>query len=162
MNVRRWMHEHSLKLLAIRDTPEAIAAGVAIGVFFGFAPVFGLKTALAIFCAWITRSNVLAAVLAATAHEIAFPVMWAVYLFEYDLGCWILNGQWPGLRHISLGWQTWRHWATFLAVGKPLLAGAIVSCAPFSLAAYFTTKGIVARHQRKKRQRESAAHAGKR
>src|SRR5436309_2075255 len=34
MNPRRWLHEHSLKLLAIRDTPEAIAGGVAIGLFF--------------------------------------------------------------------------------------------------------------------------------
>ena len=30
MNVKRWLREHSLKLLAIRDTPEAIAGGVAI------------------------------------------------------------------------------------------------------------------------------------
>ena len=38
MNPRRWLHNHSLKLLAIRDTPEAIAGGVAIGIFFGFFP----------------------------------------------------------------------------------------------------------------------------
>ena len=30
MNPKRWLHEHSLKLLAIRDTPGAIAGGVAI------------------------------------------------------------------------------------------------------------------------------------
>ena len=28
MNLHRWLREHSLKLLAIRDTPEAIAGGV--------------------------------------------------------------------------------------------------------------------------------------
>ena len=50
MNPKRWLHEHSLKLLAIRDTPEAIAGGVAIGIFFGFTPLFGLKTALTILC----------------------------------------------------------------------------------------------------------------
>jgi len=38
MNLRRWFHEHSLKLLAIRDTPEAIAGGVAIGIFLGSLP----------------------------------------------------------------------------------------------------------------------------
>jgi len=59
MNVKRWLHEHSLKLLAIRDTPEAIAGGVAIGLFFGFTPLFGLKTVCAIFFAWLTRSNII-------------------------------------------------------------------------------------------------------
>ena len=62
MNPRRWFRKHSLKLLAIRDTPQAIAGGVAIGMFFGFTPLFGLKTILAIFCAWLTGSNILAAV----------------------------------------------------------------------------------------------------
>jgi len=60
LNLRRWLHEHSLKLLAIRDTPEAIAGGVAIGIFFGFTPLFGLKTLLAIFSlcrASRTKSN---------------------------------------------------------------------------------------------------------
>jgi uncharacterized protein (DUF2062 family) len=40
LNVGRWWREHSLKLLAIRDTPKAIAGGVGIGVFFGFTPLF--------------------------------------------------------------------------------------------------------------------------
>jgi len=52
MNVRKWLKEHSLKLLAIRDTPNAIAGGVAIGIFFGFTPLVGLKTLLSIFFAW--------------------------------------------------------------------------------------------------------------
>ena len=161
MDVRRWLHEHSLKLLAIRDTPEAIAGGVSIGVFFGLAPVFGLKTALAILFAWLTRSNILAAVLAGTAHELAFPVMWAVYLFEYDLGYWILDGQWPtSVIHLARSPQTWLHWRTFVTIGKPMLLGSFVSCAPLALAAYFITKQIVARHQRKKRERETALHPG--
>jgi len=64
MNVKHWLHQHSLKLLALRDTPNAIAGGVAIGVFFGFIPVVGLKTLCAMFVAWLTRSNILAAVIA--------------------------------------------------------------------------------------------------
>src|ERR1051326_1981491 len=61
MNPRRWLHEHSLKLLAIRDTPEAIAGGVAIGLFFGFTPLFGLRFLASMFFAWLTRSNLPAA-----------------------------------------------------------------------------------------------------
>ena len=65
MNLRKWFKEHSLKLLAIRDTPNAIAGGVAIGIFFGFTPLVGLKTLLSIFFAWLTRSNIVAAAIAA-------------------------------------------------------------------------------------------------
>jgi len=75
MNVGRWLHEHSLKLLAIRDTPQSIAGGVAIGIFFGFTPLWGLKTLLSIFLAWLTRSNIIAAVLAGSLHDVVFPFM---------------------------------------------------------------------------------------
>ena len=133
MNLRRWFHEHSLKLLAIRDTPEAIAGGVAIGVFFGFVPLIGFKTILAIFFAWLTRSNIVAAVLAATAHEILFPVMPLVYRWEYDIGYWLLSDphQWPQ-RLRDLHWQgrEWRSWTTFFSIGRPLLLGSVVVSAP--------------------------------
>jgi hypothetical protein len=153
MNARRWLHEHSLKLLAIRDTPHAIAGGVAIGIFFGFMPLFGLKTVLAIFFAWLTRSNILAAVLAGTAHDIIFPFMPAIYFWEYDLGYWILNGHWPVsvVRHI-LSQQNWHSWARFVTVGKPLLLGAAVCGAPLAGVAFLATRRVVARHQRKKQQ----------
>ncbi len=79
MNPGRWLHEHSLKLLAIRDTPEAIAGGVAIGIFFSLVPLFGLKTVLTILFAWLTGSNILAAILASALHEVVFPLMPVVY-----------------------------------------------------------------------------------
>ena len=97
MNPRRWLQEHSLKLLAIRDTPEAIAGGVAIGIFFGFIPIVGLKTISAIFLAWLTRSNILAAVIAGAFHDIFLPLMPVIYRWEYDVGFWLLHNphRWP-------------------------------------------------------------------
>ncbi len=153
MNLRRWFHEHSLKLLAIRDTPEAIAGGVAIGVFFGFVPLIGFKTILAIFFAWLTRSNIVAAVLAATAHEILFPVMPLVYRWEYDIGYWLLSKphHWP-VPILKMSWapRDWWTWKTFSTVGSPLLLGSVIYSSPLALAVFFLTKGIVSRHQQKK------------
>jgi hypothetical protein len=161
MNARRWLHEHSLKLLAIRDTPEAIAGGVAIGVFFGFSPLFGLRTLCAIFLAWLTGTNILAAVLAETAHDIVLPFMPVIYLWEYKVGYWVLNRQWPGsVVKLVLTPQTWRSWTTFVTVGKPMLLGSAVCGAPLAAAAYFLSKGFVARHQRKKQAHEAAVHQG--
>jgi len=151
MDPRSWFHEHSLKLLAIRDTPEAIAGGVAIGVFIGFTPLIGLKTALTILFAWLTRCNILAAVLASAAHDILWPVMPVIFRWEYDAGFWLLSQphQWPPpLSKTQL--HSWRNWSTLFTVGKPLLLGSFVCSAPFAILAYFFTKRLVTRHHRKK------------
>jgi uncharacterized protein (DUF2062 family) len=153
MNMRRWFHEHSLKLLAIRDTPEAIAGGVAIGIFFGFTPLFGLKTLFAILFAWLTGSNILAAVISGALHDVILPFMPVIYRWEYNVGYWLLSSphRWPPpFSHIRWGGDAWRHWTTFFSVGKPLLVGGCVVATPVSLASFFITRAIVARHQRKK------------
>jgi len=151
MNVRHWLHEHSLKLLAIRDTPEAIAGGVAIGFFFGFTPLFGLKTASAILFAWLTRSNVLASVIACTLHDLILPLMPVIFLWEYDLGFWILNHHFPpSVVKLALTPDTWHSWTTFIIIGKPLLLGSAVCGAPLSVATFFITRYFVHRHQVRK------------
>jgi uncharacterized protein (TIGR03546 family) len=153
MNPRRWLHEHSLKLLAIRDTPEAIAGGVAIGIFFGFVPLFGLKTILAIFFAWLTRSNILAAILATTLHDVILPLMPVVYRWQYNVGFWMLSypHHWPPPL-TTAPWEShpWRSWATILSIGKYLLFGSLVCTLPLAITAFLLTKRIVSRHQKKK------------
>jgi uncharacterized protein (DUF2062 family) len=154
MNLHRWLQEHSLKLLAIRDTPEAIAGGAAIGIFLGFTPLFGLKTVLAILFAWLTRSNILAAVIAGTLHDLILPLMPVIYVWEYKMGFWLLSSphHWPAkLSKVHLGWQEWRNWRSFLPIGKPLLVGSIVYAIPAALITFLLTRTIVARHQKKKR-----------
>jgi len=151
MNLHRWLQKHSLKLLAIRDTPEAIAGGVAIGIFFGFTPLFGLKTVSAILLAWLTRSNIIAAVVATTLHDLVLPFMPVVFVWEYKIGFLFLNGYWPErLSRAHLNWSEWRNWKVFLSVGKPILIGSVYCGVPVALISFFLVRGIVARHQRKK------------
>jgi hypothetical protein len=151
MNLKRWLREHSLKLLAIRDTPEAIAGGIAIGIFFGFTPLFGLKTVLAIFFAWLTRSNIIAAVIAGTLHDLILPIMPFVFVWEYKIGYWILNQEWPHGSKLHPVLHEWRDWARLLSsrVGKPMLVGSMVIATPLAGICYFVSKTIVARHRRK-------------
>jgi uncharacterized protein (TIGR03546 family) len=154
MNPRRWLHNHSLKLLAIRDTPEAIASGVAIGIFIGFTPLIGLKTVLTILFAWLTRSNIVAAVIASAAHDILWPVMPVIFRWEYEVGFWLLSHphHWPPpLTRKGFELHTWRNWTHLFTVGKPLLLGSVVCSAPVALLTYVFTQRLVARHQRKKR-----------
>ena len=158
MNLRRWFQDHSLKLLAIRDTPEAIAGGVAIGIFFWFPPLLGLKTVGAIFFAWLTRSNILAAVIAVTLHDVLLPVMIVVYRWEYCLGFWILSSphHWPQrLSHEN--WILHRRWTdwggffkTFAVIGKPMLLGSLLLGVPTAVVSFFITRNFVEHHRRKK------------
>lgn len=160
MNLKRWFHDHSLKLLAIRDTPEAIAGGVAIGVFFGFMPVFGIKTISAIFVAWLTRSNILAAVIAGALHDVFLPFMPVIYRWEYDVGYYLLSDphHWPKpLTRIHHEGFAWRHWTSYIGgIGKPLLLGGAICSTPFAVASFFITQKIVSRHQRKKKALQAA------
>jgi uncharacterized protein (DUF2062 family) len=153
MNVRRWLHEHSLKLLAIRDPPGAIAGGIAIGIFFGFTPLFGFKTLLAIFFAWLTRSNILAAVIAGTLHDVILPFMPVIYRWEYQVGYWLLSHPHhfpPKLRHVNWSAHSWRNWRSFLTVGRPLLVGGVLCAAPVAIFSFFVAHFIVDRHHKKK------------
>jgi uncharacterized protein (DUF2062 family) len=155
MNPRRWLHEHSLKLLAIRDTPQAIAGGIAIGIFFGFTPLFGLKTLSAILFSWLTGSNILAAVLAGSLHDVIFWLMPAVYLWEYEVGFWLLSHPHhlppASLLRENFSVHAWHTWSNFLLVGKPMLLGSLVCGGPISASIFFLARRLVARHQEKKK-----------
>jgi uncharacterized protein (TIGR03546 family) len=160
MSLHRWFQEHSLRLLAIRDSPDAIARGVAIGIFFGFTPLIGLKTLSAIFLAWLTRSNVIAAVIAGALHDLILPFMPVIYIGEYKIGYWLLNDEWPqhfSLSHARLKWAEWWNWTTFLTVGKPLLLGSLVYGTPVAFISFVITKIIVSRHQRRKQAQAEAS-----
>jgi uncharacterized protein (DUF2062 family) len=152
MNLHRWFQQHSLKLLAIKDTPQAIAGGIAIGIFFGFTPLFGLKTLSAILFAWLTGSNILAAVVAGTLHDIVLPFMPAIYWWEYEVGYYLMSQphHLPPFGKLGLSPHAWRSWTTFLKVGKPMLLGSVLCGAPLAVISFFISKRIVARHQLKK------------
>jgi uncharacterized protein (DUF2062 family) len=161
MNPRRWWQEHSLKVLAIRDTPNAIAGGIAIGLFFSITPLFGLKTLLTIFVAWITRSNLVAAFLASAAHNIALPLMPFLYRGEYDLGYWLLSQphHWPPALS-KAPWQEhkWLSWSALYGVGKYLLLGSFVCATPLAILAFFGARKIVARHHRERAERTQSVN----
>jgi uncharacterized protein (DUF2062 family) len=75
--MRRRLKAQGRKLFVIKDTPQSIALGAAIGIFLGFTPLFGLKTLLALLLAALFRVNKIAAVVAVSLHDLLFP-LWPV------------------------------------------------------------------------------------
>ena len=54
---RNWLSHVHFHLVTIEASPHAIAVGVAIGIFFGFTPLWSLKTLLSIAVAWLQESK---------------------------------------------------------------------------------------------------------
>jgi hypothetical protein len=143
------------KLLSLRDTPHAIAGGVAIGMFIGFTPLFGLKTLLCLGLAYLLRCNPIAAVIAVSLHDVVTP-FWPVLLkVEYEIGTWVLgffNHVPPKLELHKFHYQDMLKWTTFLDVGFPLLVGSLFLSAPAALVSYLGMLRFVQYRERKKRE----------
>jgi Uncharacterized protein conserved in bacteria len=87
--------------MTIADTPHSVALGSAIGIFFGFTPLWSLKTLLSIGVAWIFKSNKIAAAIAVTLHDVLLPLMPAIYFWQYRIGMRVLHGRPARSRSLS-------------------------------------------------------------
>ena len=154
MKSRLW--RYGGKLFVIKDTPQSIALGAAIGVFLGFTPLFGLKTLLALLLAALFRVNKIAAVVAVSLHDLLIPFWPVVLRLEFDIGYWLLHQphQLPphfDLHHVD--YRLWFHWKHFAAVGGPTLLGSLLIGTPTSILAFFLIRTVVARRQARNLQR---------
>jgi uncharacterized protein (DUF2062 family) len=134
------------KLFSLKDNPHAIAGGVAIGMFVGFTPLFGLKTLLALGAAWLLRCNPIAAVISVSLHDVVTPFWPFLLRIEYDIGYWILSNPHvlpPHLEMHHLKVAEFFKWTTFLKVGLPLLVGSLFLSAPAAVIFYFLTLGLL-------------------
>jgi uncharacterized protein (DUF2062 family) len=134
--------EHHMTLMAIADTPHSIALGSAIGIFFGFTPLYPFKTLLSILAAWVSRCNKIAAAVAVTVHDVLIFAMPAIYYAEYKLGCWVLlRPPAPRLHHVRM--SDYLHWHIFGRFVWPALIGSLFLAIPCALATYFLLRMLV-------------------
>ena len=143
------------KLLNLRDAPHALAGGVAIGMFIGFTPLFGMKTLLCLALAYLLRCNPIAAVISVSLHDVVTP-LWPVLLeIEYKIGWDILGWlreappQQPSL-HFHL--RDVMQWTTFLGVGLPMLIGSLFLSTPAAFVAYWLTLPVFRRRAERRQQ----------
>src|SRR3954467_15608085 len=142
----RWMRAHHMTLMTLPDTPHAIALGAAIGMFFGFSPLFGLKTILAFLITWICRANKTAAVITVQLHDLLLPFVPAMFFWQYKLGMWAMYHRMPqreGFRRVPL--SEWLEWTKFLTVGRPILVGSLFFAVPAGFLVYFGFRAVLIR-----------------
>jgi uncharacterized protein (TIGR03546 family) len=148
MTISVWFREKLERLVHLKDKPNAIAMGAAVGMFFGFLPLWGLKTLLAIGSARLLRGNLLAAAIAVTLHDVLLPIAPLLLRWEYDVGYWLLHHPHALPPHLHLHEHNpgvWFHWSSYFTVGRPLLLGALVIAAPSAIVTYFLVSKCLSR-----------------
>ena len=154
-----WRRSKGRQLLSVKNTFHSIALGVAVGMFFGLAPLWGLKTLLAPGVASLLGANLVAAAGAVTLHDVVLPLWPLLLCGQYDLGYWLLSHphEWPpSLRWPHASPAVGFRWSEFFTVGWPLLVGASVMAVPVAAATYFLVLALIDRAKRKR----AGAHAG--
>src|ERR1700726_5251593 len=135
---KQWLRAHHMTLMTIADPPHSIALGSAIGIFFGFTPLYPLKTLLSIAVAWACRCNKIAAAIAVTLHDVILPFMPAIYWWEYKIGYLALHHAQPQrIRFAHISMHNYLHWKIFVGVIWPTLIGSLFLAVPSALIIYF-------------------------
>jgi uncharacterized protein (DUF2062 family) len=146
--LRRWLSGVHRHVMTIEDTPHSIALGLAIGIFFGFTPLWSLKTLLSIGVAWLFGSNKIAAAVSVQLHDLILPFMPAIYLWEYKFGFWAIHRHLPQrISFRALALRDYVHWEMFFTVGRPLLIGSVIIGLPCAAIVYVVCRGLVTRHR---------------
>jgi uncharacterized protein (DUF2062 family) len=153
---RRSARYFAKRVLRLRATPHAIAAGVAAGVFASFFPV-GIHLIVALAIAWLIAGNLVAAALGtAFGNPLTIPVMWGA---TYEVGFMILHGGEAGsIQPSHIGSLIDR--MGIAALWEPLLEPMIIGALPlglvFAAAAYALTRWAVGTFQHRRRTRFAA------
>jgi uncharacterized protein len=143
---KQWLADHHMTLMTMADTPHSIALGSAIGIFFGFTPLWSLKTLLSIAVAWICRCNKIAAAIAVTVHDVLIFVMPAIYFGEYKVGCWVLHRPPPVHRiRFHFGLYDYLHWGVFQRLVWPAFIGSLFLAIPSAVIVYFLMRMLISR-----------------
>ena len=143
---KRWLADHHMTLMTMADTPHSIALGSAIGIFFGFTPLWSLKTLLSIAVAWLCRCNKIAAAIAVTVHDVLIFVMPAIYFAEYRVGCWALRRPTPAHRiRFHFGLHDYVNWDVFQRLVWPAFIGSLFLALPSAIVVYLLMQMLISR-----------------
>jgi hypothetical protein len=151
------MREWIGTLVRVRDTPEALARGLAVGVFFGVSLLWGLQIVAAVLVSHLVRGN---KVVAAAATTVSNPLTTVpLYSFCYVVGHLFVSGpsDLPGMAEL----QTLDG---ILGLGLPvlttLLLGTSIVGAVASVAVYlFSSRLLTALRRWHERRRPPDEHS---
>ena len=149
---RRRLQYFYWRLVRLQGTPEALARGLACGVFAGLFPFAGSQTVLALLLAFLFRGN---KILAAVGPWISNPITSVpIYVFNFQVGKWLLNDH--SLNELKL--QSWEDVKELgIEILWPLLVGCVVVGLICAIASYILGLWLI-RRVRASQQRRRRKH----
>ena len=88
----RWARYAYIRLVRINDSPQKVAAGLAVGVFLGILPTFGLGILIALALAIRFKFNKAASILGSLImNPLTTPFFWTA---SSVLGAFLVNRDW--------------------------------------------------------------------
>lgn len=141
---QRSLKYYYLRLLRLEGSPRAIARGIAVGMFAGFFPLFGLQTIIGLILATFFQGNKLAA---AAATWVSNPFTYVpIYTFNFAVGRWLLGGE-----NITLDRIDWTSKAV-LEVGSDFASRLFFGCFMVGFIAavisYFLSLSFIERYRK--------------
>jgi uncharacterized protein (DUF2062 family) len=152
----RRFRERATAVLHLDEAPSRLATGMAVGVFIGVTPFYGLHTLMALVVAYVFRLNKAATITGAWLNLPWFAPF--VYAFCLRLGEAVLTGDWSGFSLASVHglaesaraylraspretagtlWQA--VWGMLFHASVPMFVGTTLVGIVLAVAAYFIT-----------------------
>lgn len=86
---RRLLRYFYIRFLRMQGSPQAIARGIAAGVFAGSFPLLGFQTIIGVAIAALVRGN---KIMAAVGTWISNPLTYVpIFALNFHVGCWLLR-----------------------------------------------------------------------
>ncbi len=145
----KMVKERLYRLLMLNNSPHEIALGVAMGVFIGIMPLYGLHTLLVILAAVLIRRSNKVAILLGTNISIP-PTVPFITWAGYTIGRHVLGEQYPPFRWDFFSHFSYRElWKLYF----PLFVGSLILALLASGVFYILTTWIAGRwHRRQSKQ----------
>lgn len=123
-----------IRLIRLRVQPDEIARGMALGLFIGMTPTFGIQMFIAFFFAVLLRQNKIAALIGVwNTNPLTAPI---IYGLEYEVGRVLMGLPRPDAT-IEFSFEAMQELGWLLA--SPLCLGSLVVGIPVALIGYALT-----------------------
>lgn len=127
-----------IRLIRLRAEPDAVARGMALGLFIGMTPTFGIQMFLALIFAFVLRQNKIAALIGVwNTNPLTAPI---IYGLEYEVGRVLMQLPHPETA-IQFDYNTLRELGWLVA--SPLCLGSLILGVPVALIGYALTLHFV-------------------
>lgn len=148
---RRMLRYFYIRFLRMQGSPQAIARGIAAGVFAGAFPLLGFQTIIGVAIAALTRGN---KIMAAAGTWISNPLTYVpIFALNFQVGCWLLRL--PNDIVIPSATAGMKEWMSLgMSATAALMVGSFVVGIVASLVAYYLGLKVALLREKKRTEKK--------